>query len=57
MPRIIELHRQVLDGVLDSTDALNELKTLSYGDLVDGYWHGQPGIEAIKETYFEGANA
>ena len=56
MPRIIELHRQVLDGVLDSTDALNELKTLSYGDLVDGYWHGQPGIEAIKETYFEGAN-
>ena len=47
MPRIIELHRQVLDGVLDSTDALNELKTLSYGDLVDAavdypfglHWH------------------
>src|SRR5699024_8425538 len=49
MPRVIELHRQVLDSQLDSKDALNELKELSYGDLVDGYWHGQPGIEAIKE--------
>lgn len=57
MPRVIELHRQVLDSQLDSKDALNELKELSYGDLVDGYWHGQPGIEAIKEEHFEGATA
>ena len=57
MPRIIDIHRQVLDGLLSSQDALSELKTLSYGELVDGYWHGQPGIEVIKEEFFEGANA
>lgn len=57
MPKVIELHRHVLDGQLDSKDALSELKTLSYGNLVDGYWHGQPGIEAIKEEHIEGANA
>lgn len=57
MPRIVELHRQVLGGKVDSQTALNELQTLSYGNLVDGYWHGQPGIEAIKAQYFEGASA
>jgi len=57
MDRVIELHRQVLDGKLASSTALNELQTLSYGNLVDGYWHGQPGIESIKEEFFEGVKA
>ncbi|MDO5668362.1 MAG: U32 family peptidase [Alcaligenaceae bacterium] len=57
MPKIVELHRQVLDGLIDSQSALNELKELAYGDLIDGYWHGQPGIEAIKQQYFEGAES
>lgn len=57
MAKIVELHRQVLDGKVDSHSALNELKDLSYGNLVDGYWHGQAGIEAIKEQYFEGTEA
>ena len=55
MPRVIELHRQVLDGQVTSKEALSELQSLSYGNLVDGYWHGQPGIEAIKEEHFEGS--
>ena len=55
MPRVIELHRQVLDGQVTSKEALSELQGLSYGNLVDGYWHGQPGIEAIKEEHFEGS--
>jgi collagenase-like PrtC family protease len=57
MDRVIELHRRVLDGKLASSTALNELQTLSYGNLVDGYWHGQPGIESIKEEFFEGVKA
>lgn len=56
MPRIIELHRAVLDNQLDSVSALEELQELSYGNLVDGYWHGQPGIEALKEPHLEGAS-
>jgi hypothetical protein len=57
MPRIIEIHRQVLDGLVDSKDALNELQTLSNSSLIDGYWHGQPGIEAINKEHFQGAIA
>ncbi len=56
MPRVIELHRAVLDGTLASATALEELKELSYGNLVDGYWHGQPGIDAFEAHHFEGAS-
>lgn len=56
MPRVIELHRAVLDGTLASATALDELKELSYGNLVDGYWHGQPGIDALEAHHFEGAS-
>lgn len=52
MPRIIELHRAVLDGQTDSATALDELKRLATGTLVDGYWHGQPGIETLKEELY-----
>ncbi|MDO5638774.1 MAG: U32 family peptidase [Neisseria sp.] len=55
MPRIIALHRAVLDGQADGADALAELKQLSTGTLVDGYWHGQPGIETLKEEYYGAA--
>lgn len=53
MPRILALHRAVLDGQLDSHQAIEELKELSYGNLVDGYWHGQPGIEALQERQLQ----
>ena len=52
MPRIIELHRAVLNGQTDSATALDELKRLATGTLVDGYWHGQPGIETLKEELY-----
>ena len=56
MPRIIELHRQVIAGHVPIAEALRELAPLALGTLVDGYWHGTPGIEKIK-TYYSEANA
>lgn len=55
MPRIISLHRAVLDGQLPVAQALAELQTLSTGTLIDGYWHGTPGIDNLKENYHEAA--
>ena len=48
MPRIIELHRAVLDGQTALDEALPELTRLSTGTPVDGYWLGKPGIEAVE---------
>ena len=56
MPRIIELHRQVIAGQVPIAEALRELEPIATGTLVDGYWHGNPGIEKIK-TYYNEANA
>ena len=56
MPRIIELHRQVIAGLVPIAEALRELEPIATGTLVDGYWHGNPGIEKIK-TYYNEANA
>ena len=56
MAEIIALHRQTLDGAIPAADALRELAPLALGGLVDGYWHGNPGIEKIK-TYYSEANA
>ena len=47
MPRIIELHRALLDGQTTLDEALPELTRLSTGTPVDGYWLGKPGIEAV----------
>ena len=55
MAEIISLHRQTLDGAIPAADALRELTPLALGALVDGYWHGNPGIEKIK-TYYSEAN-
>ena len=55
MAEIISLHRQTLDGSIPAADALRELAPLALGALVDGYWHGNPGIEKIK-TYYSEAN-
>ncbi|MDO4776930.1 MAG: U32 family peptidase [Cardiobacteriaceae bacterium] len=55
MSRVIALHRQVLDGQLPAQEALAELQTLATGTPVDGYWHGNPGIEKIKEYYHAAA--
>ena len=55
MAEIISLHRQTLDGAIPAADALRELAPLALGALVDGYWHGNPGIEKIK-TYYSEAN-
>ena len=55
MAEIIALHRQTLDGAIPAADALRELAPLALGALVDGYWHGNPGIEKIK-TYYSEAN-
>ena len=48
MPRIIELHRAVLDGQTTPDEAMPELARLSTGTPVDGYWLGKPGIEAVE---------
>ena len=48
MPRIIALHRAVLDGQTTLDEALPELARLATGTPVDGYWLGKPGIEAVE---------
>ena len=48
MPRIIELHRAVLDAQTTLDEALPELARLATGTPVDGYWLGKPGIEAVE---------
>ena len=48
MPRIIELHRAVLDAQTALDEALPELARLATGTPVDGYWLGKPGIEAVE---------
>ena len=53
MPRIIELHRAVLDGTTDADTACAELQEYATGTPVDGYWRGQPGIEAVHLTQLE----
>ena len=53
MPRIIELHRAVLDGATDADTACAELQEYATGTPVDGYWRGQPGIEAVHLTQLE----
>ena len=52
MAEIVRIHRDVLDGKTALADALPELERLTTGTLVDGYWHGQAGIEAVKEEYY-----
>ena len=49
MPRIIELHRMVLDGQAGTADVLAELENLATGTPVDGYWFGHAGIETVRE--------
>ena len=53
MPRIIELHRAVLDGTTDADTACAELQEYATGTPVDGYWRGQPGIEAVHLKQLE----
>lgn len=53
MPEVIGLHREVLDGQTTLADALSELARLSTGTLVDGYWLGRPGIEAVRKELYD----
>lgn len=53
MSEIIGLHRGVLDGKTPLADALSELARLATGTLVDGYWLGRPGIEAVKKEKYD----
>ena len=53
MSRIIELHRAVLDGATDADTACAELQEYATGTPVDGYWRGQPGIEAVHLKQLE----
>ena len=55
MTEIIRLHRDVLDGKAAWADVRPELEKLAAGTLVDGYWRGLPGIEAVKEEYYGAA--
>ena len=55
MAEIIQIHRDVLDGKATWEDVRPELERLTTGTLVDGYWRGLPGIEAVKEEYYGAA--
>lgn len=45
--RIVALHREALDGAPVALDALADLAPTA---LCDGYWHGQPGIQLLREA-------
>ena len=49
MGEVVRLFRAAADGVLSLADATARLKPLAAGATVDGYWHGRPGLELVKE--------
>lgn len=46
---VVQLFRRVLDGAAQAEDVLPQLAAQAPGPLVDGYWRGQAGMDAVKE--------
>lgn len=48
---VVQAFRQRLDGQDGSGSLLDGLRAQAPGELVDGYWRGQAGIQALEETH------
>ncbi|MBT2869319.1 U32 family peptidase [Chromobacterium violaceum] len=46
---VVRAFRRRLDGVADADGLLEGLRAQAPGALVDGYWRGQAGIQALEE--------
>jgi collagenase-like PrtC family protease len=49
MVKVAELHRAVLDAVLDPAEALEQLRGVAGTDFVNGYAHGRAGMNWVEE--------
>lgn len=45
-PQILQLLRETCDGARNAAEARKALAALSAGALWNGFWHGQPGMQA-----------
>jgi collagenase-like PrtC family protease len=50
MAEIIALFDGARSGLLDAAEAQRRLEALLPGEACNGYWHGQPGMEQIREV-------
>jgi len=48
-PEIIALFHQRASGALSAAHAVERLEHLAAGALCNGYWHGRPGLERLRE--------
>lgn len=48
MPEIIRTHHACLQGRMDVHEGIAQLKELALGELVDGYWRGVAGSDAVN---------
>ena len=49
MVKVAELHRAVLDGAFGPEEALEKLREITSTDFVNGYVHGQAGMNWVEE--------
>jgi len=49
MGEVVRLFRAAVDGELSLVAASERLVPLAAGATIDGYWHGRPGLELVKE--------
>lgn len=55
MADIIQIHRQVIDGVMTTSAAVQALYSVMGDNLVDGYWQGKAGIKCSVEVSCAGS--
>jgi collagenase-like PrtC family protease len=48
-PEIIALFHDCASGVLSAAHAVERLEQIAAGALCNGYWHGQPGLDRLRE--------
>lgn len=49
MAEIIQIHHACLQKTIDPKEALTNLKALSTGELVDGFWRGEAGATPLEK--------
>lgn len=44
MTQIVQLYRDVLDGTIPASQALDDMRELMPAERCNGFWHGKPGL-------------
>jgi collagenase-like PrtC family protease len=50
MDRIVALFRQVIDGEIDTAEAMALSEKLAVGETCNGYWYGEAGMLQVNEA-------